>query len=50
MSVLPRASVVVLASSAFQTTMPTMQAVMTSAKMMTTALSVIRRNGPPELE
>ena len=36
MSVWPRASVVSLASSAFQTTTPSTQAVMTSAKAMTT--------------
>ena len=50
MSVLPRSSAVVLASSAFQTTMPRTQAVMTSAKMMTTAPGVIRRSGPPGLD
>ena len=47
MSALPLASVVFLASSAFQTMTPSTQAVMTSAKAMTTAVDDIRRSGPP---
>ncbi len=44
MSVAPRASAADLASSAFQTTTPRMQAVMTSAKKITT----IAGRDPPE--
>ena len=47
MSVAPRASAADLASSAFQTTTPRMQAVMTSAKKITTIPGVIRRSKPP---
>ena len=47
MSALPLASVAFLASSAFQAMTPRTQAVMTSAKVMTTAVDVTRRSGPP---
>src|SRR5439155_24616295 len=47
MSALPLASVALLASSAFHAMTPRTQAVMTSAKVMTTAVDVTRRSGPP---
>ena len=46
MSALPLASVAFLASSAFQAMTPSTQAVMTSAKAMTTTVGVTRRSGP----
>ncbi|MGY2905987.1 hypothetical protein ACVWVY_005008 [Bradyrhizobium sp. URHC0002] len=48
MSVWPRASVVALASSDFQTTTPRTQAVIANAKTITTAAGDVRRSGPPE--
>src|SRR3954451_22523920 len=47
MSVPPRANAPALASSAFQTTTPRMQVVMTSAKKITITPGVTRRRKPP---